>query len=119
MVSGMDILLVEDDRDLLEFAGELLIELGYQVFTTASAENALKFLENGTHLDLLLSDIKLSGNINGIELARKVMAQRPGIKVILTSGYAEPLEKGCFPFIEKPYRKAELGETVHSVLASK
>lgn len=119
MISGTDILLVEDDRDLLEFAGELLIELGYQVFTIASAENALKFLENGVHLDLLLSDIRLPGGINGIELAKKAMEQRPGIKVILTSGYAEHSEKGSFPFIEKPYRKAELSETVHSVLASK
>lgn len=120
MLPKTDILLVEDDRDLLEFAGELLIELGYQVFTTSSAENALIFLENEVHLGLLLSDIRLPGSINGIELAKRAVEQQPNIKVILTSGYMEhppniTLQDG-FSFIEKPYRLAELNKAVYSIL---
>jgi DNA-binding NtrC family response regulator len=119
MAVTKEILLVEDDRDLLDFAGELLIDLGYQVFAASSAETALRLLEHGVHLDLILSDIRLPGSMDGIELARKVKARHPDIKVLLTSGYDDSVIntiKDDFPFIEKPYRMAKLNEAVQAVL---
>jgi DNA-binding NtrC family response regulator len=111
---------VEDDRDLLEFTGELLIRLGYQVFAASSAENALQFLEKGVCPDLILSDIQLSGTINGIELAKRAIERRPNTKIILTSGYDEYFQnhilKNDFPFIGKPYRLTELNDAVNSAL---
>jgi DNA-binding NtrC family response regulator len=120
MVVNKEILLVEDDRDLLDFAGELLMELGYQVFAASSGEKALKLMEHGIQPDLILSDIRLPGGIDGIELAKEAKARRPDIKVLLTSGYDEytvnTVIKGDFPFIEKPYRISLLNEAVQAVL---
>jgi DNA-binding NtrC family response regulator len=94
--------------------------LGYQVFAASSAEKALRVLENGIHLDLILSDIRLPGSLDGIELAREAKARRPDIQVILTSIYDEYLVdhiiRDEFRFIEKPYHLTRLREAIHTTL---
>lgn len=120
MVLSKNVLLVEDDADLLEYAEELLIQLGYQVFPAETGEQAAKVLKRNVHLDLLLSDIRLPGSMDGVELAQKAIEQRPNIKVLLVSGYDEYFLKNTiqnvFSFIEKPYRPADLDSAIKVVL---
>ena len=120
MLLKKSILLVEDDQDLLEYAEELLNQLGYRVFAVETANEAFKLLETEVSLDLLLSDIRLPGGVSGIDLAKNVQARFPSIKVLLASGYDEYFlrntVKEAFPFIEKPYRAASLRNIINAIL---
>lgn len=120
MLLKKSVLLVEDDQDLLEYAEELLNQLGYRVFAVETANEAFKLLETGTQLDLLLSDIRLPGGVSGIELAKNVQERFPDTKVLLASGYDEyflrKTVQEAFPFIEKPYRAASLKSIINSIL---
>jgi DNA-binding NtrC family response regulator len=119
MLSRKTILLVEDDDDLLEFAGDLLHKLGYQVVKAPNAESAFGIIESDqVHLDLLLSDIRLPGSANGIELAERAVSLRPALKVLLTSGYDDYfIHKNVndqFPFLEKPYYPSTLDQALRA-----
>jgi DNA-binding NtrC family response regulator len=115
------ILLVEDDPDLLDFTAELLQRQGYQLFKAIDAENALKILNTSTiSLDLLFSDIRLPGEVDGVELAQRAVAARPELKILLASGYdsgfLKQTVKNSFPFLEKPYYPNKLKQTIQTLL---
>jgi len=79
------ILLVEDDNMLLELWQTILEGAGYRVIACTHPEQALSLVE-GQHIDLLLTDV-IMPKLNGRELAGRLMASRPGLKVIYMSGY--------------------------------
>lgn len=84
--SKKNILLVEDDPDLLDFAAEVLHRLGYQVFKAEDASVALNVIEQEQiSLDLVLSDIRLPGELSGIELVECALNSRPNLKILLAS----------------------------------
>jgi CheY-like chemotaxis protein len=86
----------------------MLGELGYQVTEVASAEDALRLIEEGTPLDLLVTDHLMAG-MSGSDLARRIKAMRPSLPVLIISGYAE--SEGIepdLPRLAKPFRKDEL-----------
>ncbi len=101
---GLRILMVEDNDDSRVTTCELLGLLGYQVSSVASAEAALA-LPDLASMNVLFTDINLPG-MSGIELARELRGQLPGLRVVFASGYGdlsgEPLG---FPaaFLTKPY----------------
>ncbi len=114
------ILLVEDDDDVRHVASSALGEFGYNVLVAASGNEALGILESRAHIDLLCSDVVMPG-ISGIELAREAQQMRPGIAVLLTSGYSPETVAGhgsidSFAFLSKPYRPAELADQVHRLM---
>ena len=116
-VGGKTILLVEDNDLVRSFAEGLLGDLGYQVIGTASAEAALQKLA-GEAVDLVFSDIVMPGT-NGIELARSIHADHPGVPVLLATGYSEDLLKGAaadFTVLAKPYGPTDLAEAVAGAL---
>jgi PAS domain S-box-containing protein len=82
------ILLVEDSDEVAVLVTEMLRELGYRVTRAASAQGALGALADEREIDLVFSDIVMPGTLNGMELAREVRRRRPGVPVLLTSGYA-------------------------------
>jgi PAS domain S-box-containing protein len=101
---GLSVLLVEDNDHVREFACHLLDELGYQVATAASGEEALERLETES-VDILFSDIVMPG-MSGIELARLARQRDACLPVLLASGYSEEIVGAAgaeFEIVRKPY----------------
>jgi signal transduction histidine kinase len=113
------VLVVEDDPAVLAMAVETLEGLGYQVTTASTAASALKRLKGRKAFDLLFSDVVMPGGVNGVELAHLARAERPELKVLLTSGYVgdEAASWGnAFPLIDKPYLRPALAAKIRAVL---
>ncbi|TFF18039.1 PAS domain-containing protein [Jiella endophytica] len=114
------ILLVEDEEDVRNFVARLLGKLGYRVTEAEDAASALRVLEAPAKIDLLFSDLILPGGTNGLRLVEQARAMRPGIRVLLTTGYTEEFEKlakGTPEWIlRKPYRQSELATMLRTVL---
>jgi PAS domain S-box-containing protein len=123
VVGGTEtILCVEDDRDVRQFVSLQLESLGYKVIPAANAAEALAIARQGTAFDLLFTDIVMAGALNGRELADEMVAMRPALRVLFTSGYAHdaPHAPGratvSAPLLTKPYRKAELARMLRRCL---
>jgi PAS domain S-box-containing protein len=105
-VSTLRILLVEDNETVGKFARNLLEELGQVVTWVQNGELALALLqESPGKYDLMFSDVVMPG-INGVELARRVAALYPDIRIVLTSGYSHVLTsegRHGFTLLRKPY----------------
>jgi len=106
---GERILLVEDESDVREFALRALRKSGYQVVSAANAREAEAiFAREGGRVDLLLSDVVLPGT-SGLDLVDRLRALRPGLRVLLTSGYADErsrwdlISQRGLPYLQKPY----------------
>jgi CheY-like chemotaxis protein len=116
------ILVVEDDLFVRNFAVNTLQGLGHQVIAAVDAQEALAKLHQPGRIDILFTDIVMPGSVNGLQLAEQARQIRPGMKVLLTSGYAlETLaSRGRLPqgvsILHKPYRKAELSQRLAEVL---
>ena len=117
------VLVVEDDPAVLETVRAGIAALGYRALTAHNAAEALALLRQDEPVDLLFTDIAIPGGVNGIELARQARQLHHDIKVLLTSGYAAALAEGQagegFAVLGKPYRQAQLAETIASVLAGR
>jgi CheY-like chemotaxis protein len=85
--SGM-ILLVEDEESLRKLTQKYLVRLGYQVLEAADGAAALEvWAAHEAEIDLIFTDMVIPGELSGLDVARQVMAQKPGLKAIITSGY--------------------------------
>ncbi|MGH9634540.1 MAG: response regulator, partial [Candidatus Angelobacter sp.] len=115
------ILLVEDHAPLLELAREFLTGLGYQLLPTNLPLKALEISSHYTHkIDLLLTDVLMPG-MNGHELAQQLKTQRPDMKVLYVSGFADRAfeeggPSGPEAFMEKPYEFDELARKIREIL---
>jgi signal transduction histidine kinase/CheY-like chemotaxis protein len=115
------ILVVEDDNDVRAMTAATLEELGYKTVIAQDGTEALAALAKGGPVDLLFSDYVMPG-MSGAELARAAGTQRPGLKILLTSGYAKHAEKrdgssaDGFPLLAKPYRADELAAKIREIL---
>ena len=103
------ILVVEDDARVRRISVRRLKQLGYAVIEADSGPAALLVLDRGDPIDVLFTDIVMAGGMNGLDLARAARERRPGLKILLTSGFAEPsiLEAGLTTthaaWLAKPY----------------
>jgi PAS domain S-box-containing protein len=115
------ILLVEDDPRLRRVLSRRLRTLGYSVLEAASGPAALTELTAAPAVALLFTDMMMPGGMTGVELAEKALAMRPGLKILYTSGYAEPgvarlgLKAGAW--LKKPYTADELAEKIREALS--
>jgi PAS domain S-box-containing protein len=112
------VLLVEDDPAVFELALSLLEEAGYTVKTATSGNEALALLRAGEQIDLVFTDIMMPDGMNGVELARLVREEFPGVFILLATGYADvvgatPPE---FPLITKPYGRESLLHTLATIM---
>ncbi|WP_229483700.1 hybrid sensor histidine kinase/response regulator [Massilia horti] len=113
------VLIVEDEPDLIDVAASLFINMGYEVTTAASAQDAIKTLAN-QQIDILFTDVIMPDEMNGIELAAFTREHYPAVKVILASGYPLPALKmkhadlHDFAFVNKPYRLADLARALRT-----
>ncbi len=121
---GLRVLLVEDDVDVRHVARSFLRSMDCTVATCDGPEAAFAELaaaERGKAFDLLFSDITLGGGIDGHELARRVTARYPELRVLLTSGYSRhvagsggvPLR---WPILTKPYTRQDLAHAIAQCL---
>ena len=113
------LLIVEDDPAVLSVSLDMLTGLGYQCEVAVDAAGALARLESETAFDLLFSDVVMPGGMNGMELARRACELRPGLRVLLTSGYVgdKALVGDCeFPLLDKPYERAHLASRLRQLL---
>jgi len=120
-VKGGDerILLVEDDPTVLALTLDMLTGLGYQTTTATHAAEALKIIHSDAPIDLLFTDVVMPGGISGVELARTARQVRPGLPVLLTSGFmgeGAVLETAEFPLLDKPYETAGLAAKLRKIL---
>jgi PAS domain S-box-containing protein len=106
------VLIVEDDPLVMEAARELFQSMGYATVHAADAAAALRCLQRDGEVDVLFSDVMMPNGMTGLELAREVRMRYPDIKIILASGFPQPVmhEQALreFAFIGKPYRLADL-----------
>ncbi|HEX2552920.1 MAG TPA: PAS domain S-box protein [Microvirga sp.] len=116
------VLLVEDEPQVLQFVSAQLVGLGYDVTAVSAGPDALDLLREDSRFDLLFTDVVLPRGMSGVELASQARQIRPGIKVLLTSGYPEEVfehhgspERGTL-LLRKPYKRKDLAETLRKVL---
>ena len=119
------ILVVEDEAAVREVAATMLQELGYRVVEAADGEEALRlFGQHGPSIDLVLTDVVLSGRVRGRDIADQIAALRPGLPVLYMSGYTENsivhhgrLDPGV-ALLAKPFSRTQLARKVSELLAA-
>jgi PAS domain S-box-containing protein len=120
---GKTILLVEDQPEIREVVEASLSEFGYHVLTAADGVEAKRLLEDGRNIDLLLTDIVMPNGVSGLDLVAEARRRRPDLKIVLVSGYSRDAQirpgsrEDGFLFLEKPFRQAQLAETIAAALA--
>lgn len=117
------ILLVEDEASVRAFASRALSLRGYTVLEAANAEEALAKLEDRSlHVDLFVTDVVMPG-MDGPAWVRRAHLERPGVKVVFMSGYAEDglaEDQARVPnsvFLPKPFSLNDLTNTVQGLLS--
>ncbi|HTZ71433.1 MAG TPA: response regulator [Acetobacteraceae bacterium] len=107
------ILVVEDEVLIRVEVADALRQAGYEVIEAGCAAEAQAYVRGGGGVDLLFSDLRMPGGMNGAQLAGWIRAHAPGVPVILASGDAGPAEIGVADaFLAKPY---DIGQAVGSV----
>ena len=116
------ILLVDDERMILEVGRQLLEAMGYEVLTAKNGKEAVDIYQaKKNDIDLLILDV-IMPEMNGGEVYDKMKEINPNIKVLLSSGYSmegqatEILERGCEGFIQKPFHIGKLSKSVRKAL---
>lgn len=119
---GHCVLLVEDDREVASLVQEMLGAIGCEVVHAMSARAALGALADGRHIDLVFSDVMMPGGTSGIELAREVRRRRPGLPILLTSGFADAVGPQAqalgIPILRKPYALDDLRVAIRQQLGT-
>jgi PAS domain S-box-containing protein len=116
------ILFIEDEEGVRKITAKALRDYGYDVVEAVTAREALELFEKDSEaFSMVFSDIVLADK-TGIELVESIQSIKPGVKILLTSGYADKKsrwsdvnEKG-FPFLQKPYSLADLLKSIREVL---
>jgi PAS domain S-box-containing protein len=120
--SNETILLVEDEPMLLEMSRTMLEELGYSVVAVPTPAEAIRMVEGGSGIKLLITDVIMPG-MNGKDLALKIRSVLPEVKSIYMSGYTADiiahhgvLDEGV-NFIQKPFKINELAACIKKALS--
>jgi CheY-like chemotaxis protein len=111
------ILVVEDELLIRLMVSDELREAGYDVVEACDADEALVVLGTSTRIDLVISDVRMPGSIDGLELLAVLRTNYPTIPVIITSGHLEPrvaLQDGAAQFLAKPFTLCAVMEAVES-----
>jgi two-component system cell cycle sensor histidine kinase/response regulator CckA len=108
-------ILVVDDQDVVRDVIKLTLEAaGYTVIAAATPKLAIELAREAESVDLLVTDIVMP-EMDAFELAERISAEIPGVRVLYTSGYTDAAAEG--PFIQKPFTPQELVAKVGDVLS--
>jgi DNA-binding NtrC family response regulator len=118
--SRKKVIVVEDEETLRDLAAAMLEETDLDVVECSSAEAALAYMrECGSDVALIFTDVWLAGAMDGVELARLVTKDWPGVRVIVTSGIPDDRVRhvpATATFMPKPWRALEV--LIHAERAS-
>lgn len=115
-LAGLRVLLVEDHGALRRILAQSLEDLGAQVTAVGDAVAALATVESAGEPDLLLSDIRLPGAMNGVALADALAARFPRLIVVLQTGYAST-DPGHHHVLAKPFDVPDLIAVINTARA--
>lgn len=113
--------LVVDDDPLIAMSTSMMVEdLGHEVIEVHSGSDALDVLRSGQNIDLLLTDFSMP-KMNGAQLAEAAKQIRPGLPILIATGYAElsALSELQIPRIRKPYEQEQLAEAVDEAIRTR
>ena len=115
------ILLVDDEKELVRLGDQLLSNLGYQVQTVTSSQEALEIFTQDQDFDLVITDQTMPG-LTGMELAKKILDMRPDIPIILCTGYSKEVtdekirEIGIRSVLMKPISIGDVSRIIRKIL---
>ncbi len=116
-IAGQRLLLVEDNPDLADTTAQLLKAHGFQVVCASSATQALQRADDGEVLDVVLSDVVMPGEMDGLAMARRLRHRHPQLPIVLISGYSSALtEAHGFTVLNKPCAPGELLATLQQAI---
>ena len=118
-VKAGTVLIVEDELMILTIAREEFKDAGYEVVVATDADAALKVLEANRDIDVLFTDIRMPGTLDGWALARNARQIRPSLPVIYATGFSQDAPQpvdGALLFM-KPYRLSTIIEAARSLHA--
>lgn len=117
------ILLVEDDLKVREFAVAVLQRCGYSVLQAKSGDQALSvWRRHASKIRLLLTDMVLPGDLSGLDLTNRLLAEKPDLKIVIASGSLGLVTNAAFPLppsihiLSKPYLPKILAHAVRTAL---
>jgi PAS domain S-box-containing protein len=120
---GETVLLVDDEKAIIDMTGQMLLEFGYQVVTAVSGEEALEMVSRAEKMpELVILDLGMPG-MGGNRALQELLRLEPTLKVVVASGYAsetkirECLAAGAVDFVAKPYRFVDMLNTIKNVLS--
>lgn len=119
---GERVLVVEDNTGLRTVAAKQLGSLGFETYEAENGRVALDMVDNGLHVDLVLTDIVMPGGVSGLALATELAARKPATKVIYMTGYAsgemlrESPNSDDIPLLNKPFDRPELARAIQGVM---
>ena len=120
-VGNEKILLVDDEEELVKLGNQLLSNLGYQVRTVTSSQEALEIFTNNPNFDLVITDQTMPG-LTGMELAKKILQIQPDTPIILCTGYSKEItdeklrEIGIQSVLMKPISIGDVSRVIRKVL---
>jgi CheY-like chemotaxis protein len=118
------ILVVEDNESVRNVVMTQLDSMGYRTLEADSGDAALALIDQHPDIHIMFSDVVMRGGMNGYELAAEARRRRPGLKILLTSGFemnaaaAGPDGGEKFELLKKPYRKLDLAHKLRQILAA-
>jgi CheY-like chemotaxis protein len=113
------ILVVEDEADVARVTIEVLRDIGYPAVEARDGQAALALIEQDPTIDLVLSDVVMPGGMSGLELGRTLRKERPGLPVVLATGYTQwgsRVVDENFTLIAKPYHRETLAAAIRGAL---
>ncbi|MBV9062029.1 MAG: response regulator, partial [Alphaproteobacteria bacterium] len=119
---GEVVMIVDDEATVRMLVSEVLKENSYRVLEAYDAASAMKVLESGQPVDLLITDVGLPGSMNGRQLADAVRVGRPELKVLFITGFAENAAVGNghldpgMAILTKPFPMTTLANKVREML---
>ena len=125
MGHGETVVVIDDEPVVRNLVVEVLNEQGYRVLEAEDGPSGLKLLQSLPAIDLLITDVGLPGGMNGRQIADAARLQRPGLKVLFMTGYAENAVVGNghldlgMAIITKPFETLALGAKVREIIDSR
>ena len=119
---GITILVVDDEERICTMIGEHLDECGFKVLLACNADNALSAVNSFPEIDLVITDVKMPGALNGFDFIERAYVTRPSLRTIAMSGFTEEAQTRrhvAHRFLKKPFTMTFLENEVYGLLKSR